>query len=168
MTAQESSGIGAAKALAGVSAAVLATALIGNTLTRGRRQTMRWYRRLEKPGFTPPGAVFPMVWTALYALIATSAWRVAQRPASPERKRALGLWLVQLALNAAWTPLFYSASGLITETGGPLSHGAVTAREMRLPAVMSVRNVMGILSDGQRVTVDGSRGLVVLHASNEG
>ena len=109
MTAQETSGIGAAKALAGVSAAVLGTALIGNALTRGRPKTMRWYKRLEKPGFTPPGAVFPMVWTALYALMAASAWRVAQRPASPQRNRALGLWLVQLALNAAWTPLFFGA-----------------------------------------------------------
>jgi rifampicin phosphotransferase len=62
--------------------------------------------------------------------------------------------------NPAWTPLFYSAAGLITESGGPLSHGAVTAREMALPAVMSVRDALGALRDGQVVTVDGTQGLV--------
>lgn len=71
-----------------------------------------------------------------------------------------GAILVARTTNPAWTPLFYSASGLITESGGPLSHGAVTAREMRLPAVMSVRGVMALLQDGQRVTVDGTQGLV--------
>jgi phosphohistidine swiveling domain-containing protein len=68
--------------------------------------------------------------------------------------------LVAPTTNPAWTPLFYSAVGLITESGGPLSHGAVTAREMRLPAVMSVRGVMGRLCDGQVVTVDGTKGVV--------
>jgi pyruvate,water dikinase len=70
--------------------------------------------------------------------------------------------LVARTTNPAWTPLFYSASGLITESGGPLSHGAVTAREMQLPAVMSVRGVMTLLSDGQIVTVDGTQGIVRL------
>jgi pyruvate,water dikinase len=70
--------------------------------------------------------------------------------------------LVARTTNPAWTPLFYSALGLITESGGPLSHGAVTAREMRLPAVMSVRGVMTLLSDGQVVTVDGTQGVVRL------
>lgn len=73
-----------------------------------------------------------------------------------------GAILVARTTNPAWTPLFYSAAGLITESGGPLSHGAVTAREMRLPAVMSVRGAMGIFKDGQKVTVDGSQGLVML------
>jgi pyruvate,water dikinase len=49
---------------------------------------------------------------------------------------------------------------LITESGGPLSHGAVTAREMPLPAVMSVRDVMAKLHDGQIVIVDGTQGVV--------
>jgi rifampicin phosphotransferase len=71
-----------------------------------------------------------------------------------------GAILVARTTNPAWTPLFYSAAGLITESGGPLSHGAVTAREMTLPAVMSVRDVVSILKDGQVVTVDGTQGLV--------
>src|SRR5205085_6566925 len=71
-----------------------------------------------------------------------------------------GSILVARTTNPAWTPLFYSASGLITESGGPLSHGAVTAREMRLPAVMSVRGAMALFRDGQVVTVDGTHGVV--------
>lgn len=72
--------------------------------------------------------------------------------------------LVARTTNPAWTPLFYSASGLITESGGPLSHGAVTAREMRLPAVMSVRGAMSRFQNGQIVTVDGTSGLVRIQA----
>lgn len=68
--------------------------------------------------------------------------------------------LVARTTNPAWTPLFYNACALITESGGPLSHGAVTAREMKLPAVMSVRNVLKTLKNGQKVRVNGSKGIV--------
>ena len=70
--------------------------------------------------------------------------------------------LVARTTNPAWTPLFYNAKALITESGGPLSHGAVTAREMKLPAVMSVRNVLKLLKNGQIVRVDGNSGKVYL------
>ena len=70
--------------------------------------------------------------------------------------------LVARTTNPAWTPLFYSAAAVITESGGPLSHGAVTAREMGLPAVMSVRGALSIFRDGQRVVVDGTAGVVEL------
>ena len=70
--------------------------------------------------------------------------------------------LVARTTNPAWTPLFYNAAAIITESGGPLSHGAVTAREMGLPAVMSVRGVMSAVENGQVVVVDGSQGLVEL------
>jgi rifampicin phosphotransferase len=68
--------------------------------------------------------------------------------------------LVARTTNPAWTPLFYSAAAVITESGGPLSHGAVTAREVGIPAVMGVRGVLRRLGDGQRVRVDGTGGLV--------
>ncbi len=73
-----------------------------------------------------------------------------------------GAVLVARTTNPTWTPLFYSACAVITESGGPLSHGAVTAREMRIPAVMSVRGCLSRLSNGQRVTVDGTRGQIVI------
>jgi benzodiazapine receptor len=69
----------------------------------------RWYRTLEKPPFTPPDAVFGPVWTTLYALIATSGWMVWRAPSSRARSRALALWGTQLALNTAWSPLFFGA-----------------------------------------------------------
>lgn len=73
-----------------------------------------------------------------------------------------GAVLVARTTNPAWTPLFYNACAVITESGGPLSHGAVTAREMQIPAVMSVRNVLQSLINGQRVRVDGKNGTVKL------
>lgn len=71
-----------------------------------------------------------------------------------------GSVLVARTTNPTWTPLFYSAVAVVTESGGPLSHGAVTAREMRIPAVMSVKSCLSLLKNGQRVRVDGGRGRV--------
>jgi pyruvate,water dikinase len=71
-----------------------------------------------------------------------------------------GAVLVARTTNPTWTPLFYSAAAVITESGGPLSHGAVTAREMRIPAVMSVRECLSRLTNGTRVRVDGTQGRV--------
>jgi len=73
-----------------------------------------------------------------------------------------GAVLVARTTNPTWTPLFYSAVAVITESGGPLSHGAVTAREMDIPAVMAVQNVLSKLKNGQRVKVDGAAGRVCL------
>ena len=71
-----------------------------------------------------------------------------------------GAVLVARTTNPAWTPLFYSACAVVTESGGPLSHGAVTAREMQIPAVMSVHGVLARLKNGQCVRVDGGAGKV--------
>ncbi|WP_286886497.1 PEP/pyruvate-binding domain-containing protein [Aneurinibacillus sp. UBA3580] len=68
--------------------------------------------------------------------------------------------LVARTTNPAWTPLFYKAKGLITESGGPLSHGAVTAREVGIPAVMCVRGALKRFKTGERVRLDGRRGHV--------
>lgn len=73
-----------------------------------------------------------------------------------------GAVLVARTTNPTWTPLFYSAVAVVTESGGPLSHGAVTAREMDIPAVMAVQNVLSKLKNGQRVKVDGAAGRVCL------
>jgi len=73
-----------------------------------------------------------------------------------------GAVLVARTTNPTWTPLFYSAAAVIAESGGPLSHGAVTAREMQIPAVMSVHGCLSRLSNGLRVRVDGSQGRVYI------
>ncbi|MGH7460496.1 MAG: PEP-utilizing enzyme, partial [Longimicrobiales bacterium] len=71
-----------------------------------------------------------------------------------------GSVLVARTTNPAWTPLFYSAVAVITESGGPLSHGAVTAREVGIPAVMAVHGALTALSDGEVVRVNGTQGTV--------
>ncbi len=64
----------------------------------------RWYRRLRKPGWQPGGATIGAVWTVLYALTGASAYILAR---GPRRRRGLlgGLFVLQYALNAAFTPL---------------------------------------------------------------
>ena len=69
--------------------------------------------------------------------------------------------LVAPMTNPTWTPLFAIAGGIVTEVGGLLSHGAIVAREYGIPAVLSANGVTGFLNDGDTVTVDGHRGLVV-------
>jgi phosphoenolpyruvate synthase/pyruvate phosphate dikinase len=64
--------------------------------------------------------------------------------------------------DSAWAPLLVRAGGLIAEAGGRLSHGAIVAREYGIPAIMDVRGATWLLQDGQRVRMDGSRGIVEL------
>lgn len=63
-----------------------------------------WYAGLNKPAFNPPGWIFAPVWTALFVLMAIAAWRVYLRAGMAT---AVVLWLVQLAFNAIWSPLFF-------------------------------------------------------------
>ncbi len=66
-----------------------------------------WYAGLHKPSWNPPGWVFGPVWGVLYLAIATAGWRLWQAEASVSRTVSMWLWTAQLALNAAWTPLFF-------------------------------------------------------------
>jgi tryptophan-rich sensory protein len=66
-----------------------------------------WYASLKKPAWNPPGWIFGPVWTALYTMMAVAAWRVWKCGGFTAQRRPLALFLVQLALNAAWTPLFF-------------------------------------------------------------
>ena len=68
-----------------------------------------WYAELAKPSWTPPREAFPVAWSVLYILIAVSLWRLWDRvPPSPGRSQALWFFAVQLVLNAAWSPVFFS------------------------------------------------------------
>ena len=64
--------------------------------------------------------------------------------------------------NPSWVPLFGIAGGLITDTGGVLSHAAVVAREFGLPAVVGTGDATTRIADGRLVELDGSSGLVRL------
>lgn len=93
--------------LIGFSAAVAFVAWRGASHSPKDPKTALWYKGLKKPPFHPPNAIFPIAWSALYVLIAFSGWKVWQQQASPERSRALRLWVVQLAANAEWSKLFF-------------------------------------------------------------
>jgi len=68
--------------------------------------------------------------------------------------------LVTAYTDPSWTPVFVTASGLVTEAGGMMTHGAVIAREYGLPAVVGVVNATRLISDGQRIRVHGTDGYV--------
>jgi tryptophan-rich sensory protein len=84
-------------------AVVAAVAFVGSTVTLPKIPA--WYAGLAKPWFTPPNAVFGPAWTFLYVTMAVAAWRIGTGPA--ERTRATVLFVVQLALNAIWSPVFF-------------------------------------------------------------
>ena len=70
-------------------------------------QAAEFYQQLDRPAWAPPPWLFGPAWTVLYLLMAIAAWRV-QRAAAPGGARPeLGLYIVQLALNALWTWLFF-------------------------------------------------------------
>jgi translocator protein len=64
-----------------------------------------WYPQLQKPSFNPPSWVFAPVWTTLYAVMAVAAWRVNSRV--PLGHPAILAYWVQIALNLAWSVLFF-------------------------------------------------------------
>ena len=70
--------------------------------------------------------------------------------------------LVTATTAPPWTPLFAVASAIVVETGGMLSHAAVTAREYGIPAVLAVQGATRTLRDGQLLEVNGSDGIVRL------
>lgn len=70
--------------------------------------------------------------------------------------------LVVPSCGPGWTPLYLNAAGLVSEVGGRMSHGALVAREYGLPAVLSVTGATREIRSGQRVRVDGGRGVVEL------
>ncbi len=78
-----------------------------------------WYEQLEKPAWTPPQWLFGPVWTALYATMGFAAWLVWRRGRTAEDSAvrrgsqvALGLYTLQLVVNLAWSPVFFTMQRL--------------------------------------------------------
>jgi tryptophan-rich sensory protein len=94
-----------------LASAVLAIVPVAIALLLGQWATfpnLPWHAGLIKPSFNPPNWVFGPVWTTLYALMAFATWRILRLPSSPARRTALNLFYAQLALNAAWSWMFFA------------------------------------------------------------
>jgi benzodiazapine receptor len=68
-----------------------------------------WYRALAKPGATPPGWVFPVVWSSLYVMMGLALAMILNARGAGARGLGITLFVAQFALNLAWTPLFFGA-----------------------------------------------------------
>lgn len=84
----------------------LAVEVLAGFLTQQSVKT--WYPGLQKPDWTPPSWLFAPIWTALYISMAAAAWLVWKRAGFSKGATALGLYAMQLALNGAWSGLFFS------------------------------------------------------------
>lgn len=111
----------------GIVVAVLGlSALIGrrNAPDAAHPEIKRWYRHLDKPGFTPPDAVFGAVWPVLEASMAFGGYRLLRHEASPRRNASIGLWLVTTAMIGGWTEIFFKERAL---AGSAIASGAMFA-----------------------------------------
>ena len=115
----------------------LGVAAVGGWATAG--SVADWYPSLRKPSWNPPAWVFGPVWTALYFSMAIAAWLVWRKAGWRGASGALGLFAVQLALNAAWSPLFFGlrspAAGLVDIVALWLAVGATVIAFFRIAPV---------------------------------
>ncbi|WP_237291333.1 TspO/MBR family protein [Streptomyces sp. Sge12] len=93
-------------ALAGLLAVSYGVAALGALASADAGEV---YSALVRPGWAPPAWLFGPVWTVLHGMMAVAAWLVGRQPDRLRVRRAHMWWSVQLALNLAWTPLFFGA-----------------------------------------------------------
>jgi phosphohistidine swiveling domain-containing protein len=144
---------------------------VGPVVRLRRAQHARDEARPDPPATfvgRPPPVVLPPAAGALLKGLAASGGVVegparVLEPGQPhlEAVRA-GEILVSRTTDVGLSPLFLVAAGVVTELGGPLSHAAVIAREYGVPAVVNVSGATVAIRTGDRVRVDGDRGLVEL------
>ncbi|MEM7285713.1 MAG: PEP/pyruvate-binding domain-containing protein [Actinomycetota bacterium] len=94
--------------------------------------------------------------------------RIVDSPATSELRR--GEVLIATTTDASWAPLFMAAGAVVVEQGGPLSHAAIVARELGMPAVANVPGLIARLrqeAEAPLITVDGTDGVVVIHRTDE-
>lgn len=131
MTKDQSNGGALARpvALALVGGMLGLAAILGvrNAPDASHPRTQRWYRKLDKPGFTPPDAAFGAVWPLLEAGLAVGGYRLMRQPASPRRNVAIGLWMVNVGMIGGWAELFFGRRQLgasVIASGAMVASGA--------------------------------------------
>lgn len=161
-------------------------------LVAGRRAAYDAYAALPPYPVLIRGAFDPFAWAAYPDRRADLAVAGARAPASsavrgfpgsagvvegvvrvltdPDHGEQLrpGEVLVTTATNVGWTPLFPRAAAVVTDVGAPLSHAAIVARELGVPAVVGCGNATTVLRTGDRVRVDGVAGTVEVLARADG
>ncbi len=152
-----------------LSALASGRAEIGHVVRLRRAEHLRDLLRPDPPaafvGRPPPIALPPAAGTRLIGIGASSGVvEATARVLGPGREglaelRA-GEVLVARTTDVGLAPLFLVASGLVTELGGPLSHAAIVAREYGVPAVVNVEGATRRIKTGDRLRVDGDRGVV--------
>lgn len=85
---------------------IVSTELVGALSALFAGNFSGFYGELNRPPFSPPAAVFPVVWTILYALMGISAYKVWQAD-NVDSRRALGIYVIQLAINFSWSIIFF-------------------------------------------------------------
>lgn len=116
-------------------------------------------------GALPAGAVLAGLGVA--AGVASGRARILRHPGEGSRLGP-GEVLVAPSTDPAWTPLFLRAAAVVTEVGGFLSHGAIVAREYGIPAVVNAAGATRVLREGERIRVDGDRGLIFREGAGDG
>ncbi|WP_114576859.1 TspO/MBR family protein [Saliphagus sp. LR7] len=88
-------------------AAVLAVNAVGAAPSLVSSPDTPWFESLEEPAIYPPEIAFPVVWTVLFTLLGIALWLVWERTGDG-RRLALSLFALQMLVNVAWTPAFFS------------------------------------------------------------
>ncbi|MBB6214192.1 pyruvate,water dikinase [Anaerosolibacter carboniphilus] len=144
------------------------------SIIRGRFNPMEWVkdpnRRLDYYDATMPMVSEPDSETLKGC--AGAAGRIegiVRILANPEEGEKLqpGEILVAATTNIGWTPIFPKAAAIITDIGAPLSHAAIVARELGIPAVVGCGNATTRLKTGDRVIVEGGQGIVHLKTGKD-
>lgn len=127
--------------MAGMSRGMQAAGLLGWLLLcflaaaiggAGSMDAPSFYGQLQQPGWAPPPSVFGPVWTLLYTLMAVAAWLVWRNGGFGANRLALGVFLVQLALNALWSWTFFAWQS------GPLSMASIVLLVVLIVATMAL------------------------------
>ncbi|MBP2637579.1 MAG: phosphoenolpyruvate synthase [Firmicutes bacterium] len=152
---------------------VIRTAHVDQQLIADRKENYLEYEKLTPPRVmtsegeiiygsygqkdAPPGSL-PGI--PVSAGVVEGRARVILKP--EQAKLDKGDILVATFTDPGWTPFFVSASGVVTEVGGLMTHGAIVAREYGIPAVVGVEQATSLIQDGQRIRVNGTKGYIEL------
>ena len=118
---------------------------------------------LKSGGFRKPKENIVKGVAASPGIVSESAC-VIYGPEDFSRMTAGGVLVAPLT-TPAWTPLFARAGGIVTDVGGPLSHGSIVAREYGIPAVLGTGNATKVIQNGQWITVNGDDGVVEIQVT---